>query len=148
MKERKARVEDALHATRAANEEGIVPGGGVALIRASDTLERARLEGERKVALTILKKALELPARTIAENAGVDGSVVVRNIRRGEGNEGFDAEAGKYVDMLDAGIVDPTKVVRSALENAVSVAGLLLNTECLIAKAPEDDAGDDDDEDY
>jgi len=151
MKEKKARVEDALHATRAANEEGIVPGGGVALIRAAANLGRVKLDPERQVGADILMKALELPARTIAENAGVDGSVVVRNIRRESGNVGYDADGDRYVDMFEAGIVDPTKVVRSALENAVSVAGLLLTTECLIAKAPEDDedAGDEGmDEDY
>ncbi len=150
MKERKARVEDALHATRAANEEGIVPGGGVALIRAAANLGRVKLSPERQIGANILMKALDLPARTIAENAGVDGSVVVRNIRREGGNVGFDADGNRYVDMFQAGIVDPTKVVRSALENAVSVAGLLLTTDCLIAKAPEDDEDGDDgmDEDY
>ncbi len=147
MKEKKARVEDALHATRAANEEGIVAGGGVALVRAASTLGRVKLANERQqVGADILMRALELPARTIAENAGVDGSVVVRNIRRGSDNHGYDAENDRYVDMLDAGIVDPTKVVRTALENAVSVAGLLLTTECMIAKAPEDDDMDDDDD--
>ncbi len=154
MKEKKARVEDALHATRAANDEGIVPGGGVALIRAAESLGRVKLAPERQVGADILLRALELPARTIAENAGVDGAVVVRNIRKAKGNEGYDADSDRYVDMVEAGIVDPTKVVRSALENAVSVAGLLLTTECLIAKAPDDDeaegAGGDEgmDEDY
>jgi chaperonin GroEL len=139
MKEKKARVEDALHATRAANEEGIVPGGGVALLRAAESLGRARVDGDTKVGFDIVRAALELPARTIAENAGQDGSVVVRNIRREKGNNGYDADGDRYGDMLAFGIVDPTKVVRSALENAASVAGVLLTTECLIAKAPEDD---------
>ena len=143
MKEKKARVEDALHATRAANEEGIVPGGGVALIRVSAALDALKLEGDRALGVEILRRALELPARTIAENAGQDGSVVVRNIRRKTAakdvNYGYDAENDAYGDMIEAGIVDPTKVVRSALENAVSVAGVLLTTECLIANAPETD---------
>ena len=148
MKEKKARVEDALHATRAANEEGIVPGGGVALVRAAASLGRVRLGNERQqIGADILMRALELPARTIAENAGVDGSVVVRNIRKAKGNHGYDADGDRYVDMVDAGIVDPTKVVRTALENATSVAGLLLTTECMIAKAPEDDEGEGDDHD-
>jgi len=142
MKEKKARVEDALHATRAANEEGIVPGGGVALIRASQTLGRVKLSANRQIGADILVKALDLPLRTIAANAGVDGSVIVRDVRREKGNFGYNADADEYVDMVEAGIVDPTKVVRSALENAVSVAGLLLTTECLIAKAPDDDDED------
>jgi chaperonin GroEL len=142
MKEKKARVEDALHATRAANEEGIVPGGGVALLRAAGVLGRARVEGDVKTGFDIVKRALQLPARTIAENAGKDGSVVVRNILKGTGNHGYDADQDRYGDMLEYGIVDPTKVVRSALENAASVAGVLLMTECLIAKAPESDEDD------
>ncbi len=149
MKEKKARVEDALHATRAANEEGIVPGGGVALIRASATLGRVKLGDDRQVGADILIRALQIPMRTIADNAGVDGTVVVRNVLREKGNHGYDADGDRYVDMVEAGIVDPTKVVRTALENATSVAGLLLTTDCLIAKAPDDD-GDDagGDEDY
>jgi len=143
MKEKKARVEDALHATRAANEEGVVPGGGVALLRAAETLGRARVDGDTKIGFDIVRRALELPTRTIAANAGKDGSVVVRNIRREKGQYGYDADQDRYGDMLEFGIVDPTKVVRSALENAASVAGVLLTTECLIAKAPE---GEDDDE--
>ena len=129
-----------------AKEEGIVPGGGVALIRASAALESLKIPGDRGLGVEILKRALELPARTIAENAGKDGSVVVRNIRKNGDkknvNYGYDADADRYGDMLEFGVVDPTKVVRSALENAVSVAGVLLTTECLIATAPEkeDDA--------
>jgi chaperonin GroEL len=137
MKEKKARVEDALHATRAANDEGIVPGGGVALIRASQSLKEVKLPGDRRLGVEILKRALELPARTIAENAGMDGSVVARNIRKNSGNYGYDANEERYGDMVEFGVIDPTKVVRSALENAVSVAGVLLTTECLIATAPE-----------
>jgi chaperonin GroEL len=145
MKEKKARVEDALHATRAAYEEGIVPGGGVALIRASAALDGVKLDGERQAGIEILRRALEVPCRAIAENAGTDGSVVVRKVRAGKGAYGFDADRGTYGDMIESGIVDPTKVTRSALENAVSVAGVLLTTECLIATAPEKDesAGDD-----
>ena len=137
MKEKKARVEDALHATRAANDEGIVPGGGVALIRASQSLKEIKLPGDRRLGVEILKRALELPARTIAENAGMDGSVVARNIRKNSGNYGYDANEERYGDMVEFGVIDPTKVVRSALENAVSVAGVLLTTECLIATKPE-----------
>ena len=144
MKEKKARVEDALHATRAAYEEGIVPGGGVALVRACSSLDGVTLPGDRQAGIDILKKALVLPCRTIAENAGLDGSVVVRKIRQGKGNHGYDAERGVYGDMIEFGIIDPTKVTRSALENAVSVAGMLLTTECLIASAAEnDDSGAD-----
>ncbi len=139
MKEKKARVEDAYHATKAALDEGIVPGGGVALIRASQSLKDVKLAGDRRLGVEILKRALELPARTIAENAGMDGSVVAANIRKNSGNYGYDANEDRYGDMIEFGVVDPTKVVRSALENAVSVAGVLLTTECLIANAPEKD---------
>ena len=137
MKERKARVEDALHATRAAHEEGIVPGGGTALVRAAAALDAAKLDGDRQAGIEILRTALELPCRTIAANSGVDGSVVVRKVRRGKGNFGYDADRGQYGDMVEFGIVDPAKVTRTALANAVSVAGVLLTTECLIATAPE-----------
>jgi chaperonin GroEL len=139
MKEKKARVEDAYHATKAALDEGIVPGGGVALIRASQSLKDVKLAGDRRLGVEILKRALELPARTIAENAGMDGSVVAGNIRKNSGNYGYDAADGRYGDMIAFGVVDPTKVVRSALENAVSVAGVLLTTECLVANALEKD---------
>jgi chaperonin GroEL len=146
MKEKKARVEDAYHATKAALDEGIVPGGGVALIRASMSLRDVKLPGDRRLGVEILRRALELPARTIAENAGLDGSVVVRNIKKNldKSNYGYDAAEERYGDMVEFGVIDPTKVVRSALENAVSVAGVLLTTECLIATKPEkedDDAG-------
>jgi chaperonin GroEL len=150
MKEKKARVEDALHATRAAYEEGIVPGGGTALLRAQSALDGVKLEGEdRQAGIDVLRRALELPCRSIAENAGLDGSVVVRKVKKEKGAFGYDAEKGVYGDMIEAGIVDPTKVTRSALENAVSVAGMLLTTECLIATAPEpkdEDAGGEEEE--
>jgi len=138
MKEKKARVEDALHATRAAVEEGIVAGGGVALIRAMKSLEG--LEGvdeDETVGVDIVRKALLWPARSIAENAGEEGSIIVEKIRSAKGNTGFDANTGEMVDMVERGIIDPTKVTRSALQNAASVAGLLLTTECLVTELPE-----------
>ncbi|MBV8268395.1 MAG: chaperonin GroEL, partial [Planctomycetaceae bacterium] len=135
MKERKALVEDALHATRAAIEEGIVPGGGTTLIRAASALDSLKLTGDEKLGVDIVRRALEQPARFIAENAGVDGAVVVRKIQKSEEPHfGYDAEAGKWGDMFEAGIVDPAKVTRSALQNAASVAGLLLTTEAIIAE--------------
>jgi len=139
MKERKARVEDALHATRAAIEEGILPGGGVALLRAAKALDKVKLDdGDAAVGVEIVRKALRLPAMTIAQNAGGEGAVVAKKIlENNDTNFGFDAEAEKYCDMLQAGIVDPTKVTRCALQNAVSVAGLLLTTGCLVADIPE-----------
>ena len=138
MKEKKARVEDALHATRAAVEEGIVAGGGVALIRAMKSLEG--LEGvdeDETVGVDIVRKALLWPARSIAENAGEEGSIIVEKIRSAKGNTGFDANTGEMVDMVERGIIDPTKVTRSALQNAASVAGLLLTTECLVTELPD-----------
>jgi chaperonin GroEL len=138
MKEKKARVEDALHATRAAVEEGIVPGGGVALIRASAALEKTRVSDEEAVGIRILRRACEEPARWIATNAGEEASVVLEKIRAGKGAFGFDAANGEFTDMVKAGIIDPTKVVRTALQNAASVAGLMLTTEALIAEKPKD----------
>src|SRR5579859_1877752 len=139
MKEKKARVEDALHATRAAVEEGVVPGGGVALIRASAALDNLRGGGEEeKVGIGIIKKAVEDPARWIATNAGWEGSVVVDKIRTNKGPFGFNAASEEFEDLMKAGIIDPTKVVRSALQNAASVASLLLTPECLIAEKPEE----------
>jgi chaperonin GroEL len=139
MKERKALYEDALHATRAAIAEGIVPGGGVALIQAARALEKFKLEGDEQLGVELLKKVLEIPCRSIAENAGLDGSVVVNKIRRGkEKNFGYDANAEKYCDLRKAGIVDPVKVTRSALQNGASVASLLLTTETLVADLPEE----------
>jgi chaperonin GroEL len=139
MKEKKARVEDALNATRAAVEEGIVPGGGVALLRASKSIEKLKLEGDEKVGANIVKRALEEPIRQIVENAGLEGSVVVEKVKAETvATRGFDAESLAYVDMIQAGIIDPTKVERIALQNAASVAGLLLTTEALVTDLPED----------
>ena len=139
MKERKARVEDALHATRAAIESGIVPGGGVALIRASAVLEKVRGSEGEQVGIEIVRKALEAPAKTIAENAGFDGAVTANKIRNGKGAFGFNAETGEYTDLIKAGVIDPAKVTKCALQNAASVATLLLTSDALIADAPKDD---------
>ncbi len=138
MKERKARVEDALHATRAAVEEGIVPGGGVALIRSISVLgDGKKYSGDVKVGMDIVKKALEYPTKFIAQNAGLEGSIVVEKVKEAKGNVGFNAETFKYEDLLESGVLDPTKVVRSALQNAASIAGLLITTECLVTEIPE-----------
>jgi chaperonin GroEL len=137
MKEKKARVEDALHATRAAVEEGIVPGGGVALIRASASLANLRASEDEKVGVRIIQKALEEPLRWIVSNAGAEGSVVLDKVKNGKGAFGFNAATEEYEDLVKAGIVDPTKVVRTALQNAASVAGLLITTEAMIADKPE-----------
>jgi chaperonin GroEL len=137
MKEKKDRVDDALNATRAAVEEGIVPGGGVAYLRALKVLEKARFSGEEQLGANLIKRALEEPARQIANNAGFEGSVVVQHIMEGEGNFGFNAETGVYEDLMKAGIVDPTKVTRFALQNAASVAGLLMTTEAMVAEKPK-----------
>jgi chaperonin GroEL len=139
MKEKKARVEDALNATRAAVEEGIVPGGGVALLRASTAIEGLKLEGDEKVGAMIVKRALEEPIRQIVENAGLEGSVIVEKVKAEKVvTRGFDAESLEFVDMIQAGIIDPTKVERVALQNAASVASLLLTTEALITDLPEE----------
>src|SRR5262245_37479567 len=160
MKERKARVEDALHATRAAVEEGILPGGGVALVRAEgavDGVKSTKGESDHALGVSVLRSALSVPLRTIADNAGYEGHVVLRRVRDASGSKGFDASSGEYVDVLEAGIIDPTKVTRAALQNAVSVATLLITTDALVADAPKDDAADaggppggmsDDDMDY
>ena len=138
MKEKKARVEDALHATRAAVEEGIVAGGGVALIRAQKSLEGMRgLNEDEKVGVQIVRRAIEEPLRTLANNAGTEGALIVEEVKKRKGNEGYDVAKGEYVDLVKAGIVDPTKVTRSALQNAASIAGLLLTTEALITEVPE-----------
>jgi chaperonin GroEL len=142
MKEKKARVEDALHATRAAVEEGVVPGGGVALIRAVAGI--AKLKGDnadQDVGINILRRAIEEPLRQIVRNSGEDASVVLNAVAKGKGNFGYNAATGEYGDMIEAGILDPTKVTRYALQNAASVAGLLLTTEAMVADAPQDDAG-------
>jgi len=139
MKEKKARVEDALNATRAAVEEGIVPGGGVALLRASKAIDRVKAEGDEKVGAMIVKRALEEPIRQIVENAGLEGSVIVEKVKSETApNRGYDAESMEYVDMMQAGIIDPAKVERVALQNAASIASLLLTTEALITDIPEE----------
>ncbi len=137
MKEKKARVEDALHATKAAREEGIVPGGGVALIRCIPALEKMRPGGDEQIGVDIVRRALEEPARQIAFNAGEEGSIIVKQIRERKANEGFDANKMEFTDMVEAGIVDPTKVVRTALQNAASISGLLITSEALITELPE-----------
>jgi chaperonin GroEL len=143
MKEKKARVEDALHATRAAVEEGIVPGGGVALLRAQASLDGLAegLPPDQRSGVAIVRRAIEEPLRQISENAGVEGSIVVERVRRGKAAFGFNAATEVYEDLIEAGVIDPTKVVRSALQNAASVAGLLLTTEAMIAEKPEKKAG-------
>ncbi len=142
MKEKKARVEDALHSTRAAVEEGVVAGGGVALIRASIALDKLKGDNhDQDVGIKILHRALEEPLRQIVSNAGGDASVVLNAVVAGEGNYGYNAASGEYGDMIEAGILDPTKVTRYALQNAASVSGLLLTTEAMVADAPQDDAG-------
>ena len=138
LKEKKDRVEDALHATRAAVEEGIVAGGGVALIRARAALDNLNLNGEEGLGVKIIRKALDEPARIIAENAGHEGSVVINKIENEQGNVGFDAKNETYTDMIKAGVVDPAKVTRTALQNAASIAGLLLTTEAMVSEIPED----------
>jgi chaperonin GroEL len=139
MKSKKEALEDAISATKAAVAEGIVPGGGLALLRATAAVEReeAKCEGDERTGLAILRRALEIPTRQIAENSAVDGGVVVNEMRAGTGNRGFDAARKEYVDLVEAGIVDPTKVVRIALENAVSVASVLLLTEATLTEVPE-----------
>jgi chaperonin GroEL len=137
MKEKKARVEDALHATKAAVEEGIVPGGGVALLRSIDALNSVQATGDQKIGVNIIRRALEEPLRQISQNAGLEGSVVVQRVRSEQGTMGFDAASETYVDMIQAGIIDPTKVTRSALQNAASVSSLMLTTEVMIADIPE-----------
>jgi chaperonin GroEL len=142
MKEKKARVEDALHATRAAVEEGIVPGGGVALIRAQAAIGDLGLSGDEKTGAEIVARAIEAPLRQLAANAGVEGALVVEQVKRGKGNEGYNVATGKYEDLIKAGVVDPAKVTRSALQHAASISGLLLTTECLIADIPKEEKAD------
>ncbi|MEM8906934.1 MAG: chaperonin GroEL, partial [Bacteroidota bacterium] len=139
MKEKKDRVDDALHATRAAVEEGIVVGGGVALVRAINALEGMKVENEdQNIGINIVRKALEAPLRIIAENAGVEGSVVLMNVKGSEGAHGFNARTEVYEDLKKAGVIDPTKVTRIALENAASIAGMVLTTECVVNDKAED----------
>ena len=140
LKEKKARVEDALHATRAAVEEGIVPGGGVALIRAQKSLDKLTdVTGDELIGVQIIRRAVEQPLRTLVENAGGEGSVVVNEVKNRKGNEGYNVATGEYVDLIKAGVVDPTKVTRTALQNAASISGLLLTTEAVICELPEKD---------
>jgi chaperonin GroEL len=138
MKEKKARVEDALHATRAAVEEGIVAGGGVAFLRAQKVLDNIKgLEGDEKVGVAIVRRAIEEPTRQLADNAGKEGALIVEEVKKRKGNEGYDVSADEFTDLVKAGIVDPTKVARSALQNAASISGLLLTTEALVTELPE-----------
>jgi chaperonin GroEL len=139
MKEKKARVEDALHATRAAVEEGIVAGGGVALLRAQKALDLLKLSDEQQVGVRIIRRAIEEPLRQIVANAGEEGSIVVQKVREGTGSFGFNAATGTYGDLVAQGVIDPVKVVRSALQNAASVAALMLTTEAMIADKPKED---------
>ena len=138
MKEKKARVEDAMHATKAAVEEGIVAGGGVALIRASKALDNLKLEGDQAIGLQLIRRAIEEPSRWIAQNAGHEGSIVVAKLKEGKGDEGFNAATDTYEDLVKAGVIDPAKVVRNALQNASSIASLLLTTEALVSEIPEE----------
>src|SRR4030088_3025609 len=137
MKEKKARVEDALHATRAAVEEGIVPGGGTALIRAQKSLDAVQVEGDEAVGLEIVRRAVESPLRQLANNAGQEGALIVQEVKKRKGNEGYNVATGEYTDLVKAGVVDPTKVTRTALQNAASISGLLLTTEALVTELPE-----------
>jgi len=139
MKEKKARVEDALHATRAAVEEGIVPGGGVVLLRAVSALDDVKVDSEQQVGVDIMRRALEAPIRQIVANAGDEPSIVVQEVRKGKGDFGYDARNGKYVNLFKAGIIDPAKVARVAVENATSIAGMILTTEAAVVDIPEDD---------
>ncbi|RKY32688.1 MAG: chaperonin GroEL [Candidatus Omnitrophota bacterium] len=137
MKEKKARVEDALHATRAAVEEGIIPGGEIGLLRCISAVEKLKLEGDEQVGVSIVKRALEEPLRQLVSNAGFEGSVIVEQLKKEKTNVGFNAEKNKVCDMFEAGIIDPTKVARTALQNAASIASLLITTECVVAEKPE-----------
>jgi len=138
MKEKKARVEDAMHATKAAVEEGIVPGGGVALLRASRVLQTLKLEGDEQLGVSIISRAIEEPMRWIATNAGHEGSIVVQRVKDMKDEEGFNAQTEQYENLVRAGVIDPAKVVRSALQNAASIASLLLTTEAVVSQIPEE----------
>ncbi len=141
LKEKKARVEDAMHATKAAVEEGIVPGGGVALLRTIKSLEALKFDDDRQIGVNIIKRSLEEPLRQIADNAGQEGSIVVEKVKVLEQDKGFNALTEEYEDLVKSGVLDPTKVVRIALQNASSIAGLLLTTEGLVSEIPEEDKG-------
>jgi chaperonin GroEL len=138
MKEKKARVEDALNATRAAVEEGIVPGGGVALVRCLDALEKMKIKAAQKLGVKVIMRAIEEPLRQIANNAGLEGSVVIDKVKNGQGSFGYNADSDTYEDLMKAGVIDPTKVVRLALQNAASVASLMLTTQAMVAEKPEE----------
>jgi chaperonin GroEL len=141
MKEKKARVEDALHATRAAVEEGIVPGGGVALLRAQSALDKVKASGDEKIGVDIIRRAIEEPIRAIADNAGVEGSIVVAKVKESKDpGYGYNAATDVYEDLVKAGVIDPTKVTRTALQNAASIASLLLTTECVVVEQKDDKA--------
>ena len=137
MKEKKARVEDALHATRAAVEEGIVPGGGTALIRAQANITNLGLVGDEETGAGIVARAVEAPLRQLAANAGLEGALIVEHVKNASCNEGYNVATGEYTDLIKDGVVDPTKVTRTALQNAASISGLLLTTECVITDIPE-----------
>ena len=142
MKEKKARVEDALHATRAAVEEGIVPGGGVALLRAAKALDGFKVDGDEQIGVNIVKRACEEPLRQIVANSGTEGAIVVEKVRENENpNFGYNAATDAYEDLVAAGVIDPTKVTRSALQNAASIAGLMLTTEAMIGEIPGEEVG-------
>ena len=137
MKEKKARVEDALHATRAAVEEGVLPGGGVAYLRTQKALDNLKLEGDEAVGVQIVRRALEFPTRQLADNADEEGALIVQEVKKRSGNEGFNVATGEYEDLVKAGVVDPTKVVRTALQNAASISSLMLSTAALLTELPE-----------
>jgi chaperonin GroEL len=143
MKEKKHRIEDAIASTKAAIEEGIVPGGGVALLRTTATLDALKTEGEEEIGVRIVRKSIESPIRCIAANAGKDGSVIIEEVRKLGGNKGYNAEADRYEDLVEAGVIDPAKVTRTALQNAVSVASMFLTMECVIVEKPKAEAASD-----
>jgi chaperonin GroEL len=139
MKEKKARVEDALHATRAAVEEGVVAGGGVALLRCQKALEGLEAEGDEKIGVNIVTASLEAPLRQLVDNAGMEGALIVQEVKKGKGPMGYNVATGAYTDLIKDGVLDPAKVTRTALQNAASIAGLLLTTECMVTEIPEED---------
>jgi chaperonin GroEL len=140
MKEKKARVEDALHATRAAVEEGVVAGGGVALLRCQSALDDLQLEGDEKIGVQIIRESVEAPLRQLVMNAGMEGSIVVQEVKKSKSSTfGYNVATRQYTDLIKAGVLDPAKVTRTAMQNAASIAGLLLTTECLITEIPDDD---------
>jgi chaperonin GroEL len=139
MKEKKARVEDALHATRAAVEEGVVAGGGVSLIRAQSALDKMQLQGDEQVGVEIVRRSLEAPLRQLVDNAGMEGALIVQEVKKNKGSYGYNVATGQYGDLIKDGVLDPAKVARTALQNAASIAGLLLTTECMVTEIPEKD---------